>query len=928
MRYTEAQQTAIATLDDHLLIVACAGSGKTQVLAQRIVEILRRPDVEPKNVVAFTFTNKAAAELKERVTELVTAELGFLSGLADMFIGTMHAYALDVMQQHVPETFKYGVLDDIQNRLLIDRNSSKSGLTKTLAYISSKPPRPLKRYVDSARYMQVLNILREDDVNEELLPEDLRENLLSYRRLLHDKSYFDYTEQLRTIVDLLNENEDDAMAGALVRHVQKDIRYLIVDEYQDTNPIQEKLIRGLTRFGANLCVVGDDDQTIYQWRGSSVSGILTFADRYPGVQTVTLDHNFRSSRGVVSLGRSVAELNVGQRLDKKMVAAGHQDFDRGDLLALAFDDSAAEAHWICDRIEALCGLPFRDTPTAEPRGLSWSDAAVLFRSVSKDAGPLVEELKRRDIPYVIKGLTRLFEAPEVQACVRLFEYVIGKTKGRNSVVVTEKDVFDAWHTAALGLDAADLQKGLDILDRARELDLSRHRKQTFTLQQIYLDFLTAVRAREERVPGDPTRGELAFYNLGKFSKVITAYEQINYRSSFPDLYEGFVSWLTHQAPDYYAESDADVGYATPDAVTIATVHQAKGMQWPAVFVPAMRRNRFPGKRQGGLNAFHVIPSKAVADADRYRGTEADEIRLFYVAVTRAQKYLAVTFSPGDNQLYRQRSDFFNFTTRNQYVLTAEAPLPPRRVVPRARHAIPEVTLTFSELKYLFECPYQFKLRFLYGFDVPIREELGYGKSLHDMMAEIHKRAIDHDIVGDDEIEEIVDRHLHAPFANTELLGQLRRASVNAVRRYLRENRDQMDKTLYSEQPIRVYVAPGVTVDGRIDLIRRLDTDEVSIVDFKSTRRAQTEDITRDQLHVYAAGYQELTGEQADLVEVLNLDDSADSKREVVNSVLIGDIRQRIQGAGDDLRKNRLPRRSSWCVACERCDLVGICRDAP
>jgi DNA helicase-2/ATP-dependent DNA helicase PcrA len=342
----------------------------------------------------------------------------------------------------------------------------------------------------------------------------------------------------------------------------------------------------------------------------------------------------------------------------------------------------------------------------------------------------------------------------------------------------------------------------------------------------------------------------------------------------------------------------------------------------------MRRNRFPGKRQGGLNAFHIIPPDAVADADRYRGTEADEVRLFYVAVTRAQKHLAVTFSPGDNQLYRQRSDFFNFTTRNQYVLTAEAPLPPGRVAPRARHAIPEVTLTFSELKYLFECPYQFKLRFLYGFDVPIREELGYGKSLHDMMAEIHKRAIDHDIVGDDEVEGIVDRHLHAPFANTELLGQLRRASVNAVRRYLRENRDQMDKTLYSEQPIRVYVAPGVTVDGRIDLIRRLDTDEVSIVDFKSTRRAQTEDITRDQLHVYAAGYQELTGEQADLVEVLNLDDSADSKREVVNSVLIGDIRQRIQGAGDDLRNNKLPRRSSWCTACDRCDLVGICRDAP
>ena len=122
---------------------------------------------------------------------------------------------------------------------------------------------------------------------------------------------------------------------------------------------------------------------------------------------------------------------------------------------------------------------------------------------------------------------------------------------------------------------------------------------------------------------------------------------------------------------YYAESDADVGYATPDAVTIATVHQAKGMQWPAVFVPALRRNRFPSPRQGGLNVFHVIPEQAVPDADRYRGTEADEIRLFYVAVTRAQKYLHLSFSPGEAARYAKRSEFFDFATKNQYLLTAE-----------------------------------------------------------------------------------------------------------------------------------------------------------------------------------------------------------------------------------------------------------------
>ena len=148
---------------------------------------------------------------------------------------------------------------------------------------------------------------------------------------------------------------------------------------------------------------------------------LTFAGPYDGVRQVTLADNFRSSEGVVELGRSVAELIPdGNRLTKTMVAAGHQQWERGDMLALDFADEREEAAWICDRIEAMRGLAFRDTAEAEPRGLSWSDFAVLYRSVANDAGPLVEEMRRREIPYVVKGLNRLFDSPEIQAVVGVF----------------------------------------------------------------------------------------------------------------------------------------------------------------------------------------------------------------------------------------------------------------------------------------------------------------------------------------------------------------------------------------------------------------------------------------------------------------------------------------------------------------------------
>jgi DNA helicase II / ATP-dependent DNA helicase PcrA len=920
MEYTDAQRAAIGTLDEPLLIVACAGSGKTQVISQRIVETLKLPDVEPKNIVAFTFTEKAAAELKERVTNLVTAEIPGLIGLAELFIGTMHGYARDLLQTYVTATFKRNMLDEIQTRLFIDRHSRASGLTVTDAVIRGTPKK-LKRYQDSRLYMQVLGILREDDVNWGEVPPTLAEALVGYRKLLNRTSYFDFTELLRVAVDLLEEEPDDEIAGPLVRHVRDHIRYVVVDEYQDTNPIQEKLIQQLCRFGGNLCVVGDDDQTIYQWRGSAVRNILNFVDSRPNVHTETLDDNFRSSKGIVSLGRAVAEQNDPDRLHKQMVASGHQDYERGDMLALTFDSSADEAGWICDRIERLRGMPFTDSPGSESRGLSWSDFAVLFRSVSKDADALVEELKRRDIPYVIKGLTRLFDAPEVQACVTCFQHILHGASA--------EDVVEAWLAADLGVTRSDLLRALPTLEEARNWQKGQ-RWGTYNIQRTYLRFLEELKIREETVPSaDGTvRGELVLYNLGKFSQAISDFEQIYFQSEPQQKYDSFVKWLVYQAPGYYAESDADVGYATPDAVTIATVHQAKGMQWPAVFVPVLRRNRFPSPRMGGTNVFHVIPQEAIADADRYRGTEADEIRLFYVAVTRAQKYLHLSFSPGESTRYLKRSPFFDFATKNQYILTAEPLLPAGRIAPRPRHETPDITLTFSDLKYFFECPYEFKLRLMYGFNPPLHEALGYGKSIHDVMAEVHKRAIDGNIVTGLEAEDLVDRHLNAPFAYPALRDQLRLAAIRAVRRYIDENRATLEKTLYSEQQIQVHVASGITVYGRIDLIKRLDTGETSIVDFKSTERAQAEDITRDQLHIYAVGYEELTGKDADVLEVLNLDEKGKNTRELVNQDLLNRIRGKIVAAGEDLRANHLPRLEKWCGTCEGCDLVGLCRTRP
>jgi DNA helicase-2/ATP-dependent DNA helicase PcrA len=917
--YTDSQREAIGLIDQPLHVIACAGSGKTQVISARIVEILRQDGTEPENVIAFTFTDKAANELKNRVSRLVNEAFGDVVGLAHMFIGTMHGFCLDQLQTHVYEFLKYSVLTEVQNRLFVDRNSSRSGLDTVQVHFGPSAGNFLRRPIDTRLFINLMNLLREDVVDLDAIPDDVRRALESYTNLLAEHRYLDFSHILHEYVSLLEG--DDPRGEPLRRHVQETIRYVVVDEYQDVNPLQERLVRALCQYGANVCVVGDDDQTIFQWRGSAVGKIVEFPDTWPGVRQIPLFENFRSSPAIVSLGDDIASRIVGQRLEKAMVSRSHQQFERGDLVAVSLPHEEFEAAWVCDQIESLRGQGFVDAPDDEPRGLTWSDFALLLRSVKSGAAPFVEELKRRRIPYLVRGMTGLFDTPEVQAARSSFLFIAN--------LCPLEEVRNFWIEADLGLTEADLDAGMAVLGQSRIFEATE-RWGTYNIQRTFMSLLEAMKLREERVPerGEgATRGELVFYNLGKFSQAISDFEQINFQSEPQQKYLTFAGWLQHQAPDFYEESDQDAGFAEPNAVVISTIHKAKGMQWPVVFIPKLRHNTFPSGAHGGRTVWHVISQYAVEDSSRYVTSPDDERRLFYVAVTRSQKYLFASWSPGASNRARRPSAFFIEMTEDSNVLTREIDRPAAILRPAPRRELSQVTVSFSELKYYFECPYEFKLRFLYGFNAPIHEALGFGKSVHDCLAEMHKRAITDDFVDDGDIEELVDRHLHVPFAYPTLRGQLRQAAVDDIRRYLNRYRDEFHQTIHSELPVQITIVPGVTVDGRIDLIRRLDTGETCIVDFKSTERAQSEAVTRDQLHVYALGYQELTGTRADIVEILNLDRNAQNVREVINPALLEDAARRIGEAGQALRENQLPRLTSWCNTCATCDLRGLCRDA-
>lgn len=230
LNYTPEQLEAINTINDNLQIIACAGSGKTQVISQRIVNILKNePSIQPQNIVAFTYTEKAAAELKSRVLKLCKEQLPDTKGLVDMYIGTIHSWCLKVLQEHVYEYQKFSVLDEIKLKLFIDRNFNRIGMKDLNMEI----------FKDTTYFVQLMSIVRESKLTtpDEAIPEDIRKALTNYEQTLSDNAYFDFTMIMTKAWHHLKEDADFSA------RIGNTLKYLIVDEYHDVNP--SRLLSGV-----------------------------------------------------------------------------------------------------------------------------------------------------------------------------------------------------------------------------------------------------------------------------------------------------------------------------------------------------------------------------------------------------------------------------------------------------------------------------------------------------------------------------------------------------------------------------------------------------------------------------------------------------------------------------------------------------------
>ena len=488
MKLTDAQERAVKYSGRNLQLIACAGSGKTEVVARRVAHLLTKSGddcLKPRNIVAFTFTEKAAAELKERIIRRTTeANGGDVTGMAEMYVGTIHGFCQELLQNEVPEYLKYEVLEPIRQSLYVNRKSNLTGLTSSSKLNGAR----LKRWIDTGNYLSALSVLREDEVDaQKLNNSSVYDGLSKYRAQMAEDSYFDFSAMLDVAVRELTDND------SLRSRVSERVKYVVVDEYQDVNPIQERLVRLLHDLGAGLCVVGDDDQTIYQWRGSSVENILKFQSNYPDVEQIRLEENFRSSEGVIDAARRFVE-KVNPRLPKAMKFADAQPYEQGDVVALSFDSPEEEAKYIADTIKSLRGVAFDDGN--EERGLSWSDMAILLRSVKNNGTVITAALKEASIPFVVSGLDNLFETDEARASRDLFYFIAGT--GSESKPVDSAMLQRSWEQARLGFDRQKLNTALRYVKGVRDNLQAEEPENAPGIQRVFLTFLLSYQSYVRR----------------------------------------------------------------------------------------------------------------------------------------------------------------------------------------------------------------------------------------------------------------------------------------------------------------------------------------------------------------------------------------------------------------------------------------------
>ncbi|MBI5380219.1 MAG: ATP-dependent helicase [Nitrospirae bacterium] len=982
------QREAVEHGEGPLLIIAGAGTGKTKVLTYRIAHLLLSGRARPEEVLALTFTEKAAAEMEERVDTLVPL------GMFGCQIGTFHAFGDRLLREHgllLGLTTDCRVLSRAEQVLFcrerlfdlpLRRLRPLGNPTKQLEAILTLISRAKDEAVTPEEYRAYAESLPSEGAGEDEdaeLHRELAEVYARYQELMARAGHVDYGDQILLALRLLREHP------SVLQRCGRQVKYILVDEFQDTNYAQFQLVRLLAGDRGNLTVVGDDDQSIYKFRGAALSNILTFMDHFPEARRVVLTRNYRSRQAILDGAYRLIRYNNPDRLEarlgieKRLVEEpskvqspksnrtpqtsdlGPRTSDpppeEGAIRPLAFDTGSSEAEGVAERI----------AERVKQGGCCYGDFAVLVRA-NDDAEPFLRALFARGIPYRFTGNRGLYGREEIRL---LWAFLKAVADPRDSLSLYQLAVSDLYRLPMTDLALAmhrasrrhrplyqvlrEISQGSDgtdelsdppsaeglaafrslLGDLERWLELSRTLPTSRLLYQFLQEKGILARLTEAATP----EAERQVQNIARFFEVIRECESLTQRDRIGPCLEQLAA--LREAGDDPAAAEAD---PDEDAVQVLTVHQAKGLEFRVVFLVCLVQQKFPTRRRGDPFELPGALIKEKLPSGDFHIQE--ERRLFYVGMTRAREELYLTWA-ADYGTKRQRkvSPFVQEAVElgEEAVrpwkgsplerIGRFAPAPPPgsgtdvgewAPSPLSEEAI--LTLSYYQIDDYLTCP--LKYRYSHVLRIPCfrHHAVVYGSAVHAAVQALLK-----------------SRQAGRPLPLPELLAVFDRAWVSegflsadheAAR--MAEGRQMLARfwEIESASPVVpaaveqefAFLLQKNRVVGRWDRLDERDGEAV-IIDYKTSQirdqeKADAEIKKSLQLGIYAMGYRAITGRLPERVELRFLEAGLTASLQKTARDLAETEAQVLKAAAGIRARDYAPRPDY--LACKFCTFRTLC----
>lgn len=904
-KVNKEQQAAIRHGRGPLLIVAGAGTGKTTVITERIAHLIMNEQIPSDNILALTFTDKAAGEMQDRVERILPF------GYVDLWVMTFHSLGQRLLKEHALDiglSNDFRLLSQTDQWLLIREHLEEFDLdyyrplgnpTKFITALVKHFSRLKDEDISPTEYLKHAKALKKSAQSDEDKAEaerilELAKAYEKYNQLLLDNNALDFGDLILYTLRLFRERP------AILKKYQQQFQHILVDEFQDTNWAQFELIKRLSSFRNNLTVVGDDDQSIYKFRGASVSNIIEFKKDFPDAEVIVLTKNYRTKQAILDLAYDFIQKNNPDRLEakkdlfgglaiQKKLAANREG--KGEVGLMHVDTQEAEARSVADKIEDL---------RLRNKDLGWDAFCILVRA-NDHAQLFINEFERRGMPHVFLAARGLFTKPlvlDLLAYLRLLDNyhesaALYRVLGFREWGIGHGDIVELAHQAKKKTRSLfeQLRHGdVEISEESRKgvkkfIELiERHTElaNTKPVGEVLLHFLNDSGYLQSITKDDTVESHQQSALLRQLFKVIETFQQGESSATIKSFLR-YIDHVTESGDAGGLEYDVESG---PETIKIMTVHSAKGLEFPYVFIGNVVEQRFPGmNRKDPISVPDALVREVLPSGDAHT---QEERRLMYVAITRARDGVFFTLAEDYGGQRRKKPSPFIYELRllEPPVKAEKKPaLPARDFKPTpvqkkeaAAYFAKERHYSFTKLSTYNDCPWKYRYAFVLQVPKKGSYALSYGSSVHQTLYSffaLWKERESSDMKPPVSLEELLTMYDRAFidewYPTKKLMKEYYDKGKSALTEWYARTVKNTPNILRLEQVFNLKVDEFV-VNGAIDRIDKIggtdDKPEVKIVDYKTGKvKEKFDKDDKYQLLIYALAVKDpniLAGEVKEL----------------------------------------------------------------